>query len=164
MKTAIGLLTLPLIAVSAAAFAGDRKYYVLPPVEYDHPYKGGRLTWQMARDQQQVRDACPESKFSIGALACTFRYANSCIVIVSDDEIKKAGFPPDLIRRHEIGHCNGWPSNHPGSRPWQDWAEPAPPAPAAKPWLSDPNIWRETNAVPLPPTKPRSLSEILFGR
>jgi hypothetical protein len=166
VKTAIGLLTLALIAVSAGAFAGDRKYYVLPPVEYDHKYPG-QLVWQLARDQQQIRDACPHIKYwGLGALACSFQYPNnSClIVILYDDDIKKAGFPPDVIKRHEIGRCNGWDADHTGARPWQDWAEAAPPAPAAKPWLSDPNIWRETNAVPLPPTKPRSLSEILFGR
>jgi hypothetical protein len=125
VKTAIGLLTLALIAVSAAAFAGDRRYYVLPPVEYDHPYRG-QLVWQLARDQQQIRDACPHIKvWGLGALACSFQYPNnSClIVIVYDDEIKKAGFPPDVIKRHEVGHCNGWDADHKGARPWQDWVE-----------------------------------------
>jgi len=161
------MLTLPLIAVSAAAFAGDRKYYVLPPAEYDHPYKG-QLTWQMARDQQQVRDICPESKFALGALACSLRYPNSCmIVIVRDDEIKKAGFPPDLIKRHEIGHCNGWSSDHKGARPWQDWADPAMakranvPLPRLRPVVAEP---RKETVATIPPAPPRTLSEILFER
>jgi hypothetical protein len=40
-----------------------------------------------------------------------------------DDVITKAGFPPELIKRHEIAHCNGWPGDHRDARVFEDWAE-----------------------------------------
>ena len=38
------------------------------------------------------------------------------IHIVDDKVIRAAGYEPDVIRRHEIGHCNGWPADHRGAR------------------------------------------------
>jgi hypothetical protein len=30
--------------------------------------------------------------------------------------VRAAGHDPDIILRHEIGHCNGWGPNHEGAR------------------------------------------------
>ena len=38
------------------------------------------------------------------------------IVKVSDDQIRAAGYDPEVFMRHELGHCNGWGSDHKGAR------------------------------------------------
>ena len=129
MKTAISLLTveLALIVTSAAAHAEPHTYYLIPPAEYDRPYKG-ELVVQIARDEDHVRELCPRAVFSprTGALGCMKTRTEDVycrIVMAPDDVIKAAGFPPELVKRHEIGHCNGWPADHKGARAWQDWAK-----------------------------------------
>lgn len=50
-------------------------------------------------------------------LACSFRYATQCnIYIASPQVIAGAGFTTEVVKRHEIGHCNGWPATHEGAR------------------------------------------------
>ena len=88
----------------------------LPPPEFDKPYEG-RLYYEIAPNQDYVRKVCPSFKNPGPALACTICFAGICvIVIVSDEEIRAAGHDPDIVRRHEIGHANGWPTHHPGAR------------------------------------------------
>jgi hypothetical protein len=42
----------------------------------------------------------------------------ACHVYIAEDEIlKAAGLTYEIAYRHEIGHCNGWPADHPGARP-----------------------------------------------
>jgi hypothetical protein len=124
VKTAVSLPTLALVATSASAHAEAPTWYVLPPPEYDHPYTKGQLTVVTAKDQQEVRDKCQRQlQPGRGARLLHSRPARVPRGSAPDDEIKRAGFVPDLIKRHEIGHCNGWPADHKGARPWQDWAE-----------------------------------------
>jgi hypothetical protein len=121
MKTAIGLLTL---ALAAPAAADPTPLRLTPPKEYDRPYKG-IPTLVVARSQQLVRELCPAAKFSsqIGALGCPHIIGNKCWVVLAPDADIKAGFPPELVKRHEIAHCNGWPADHSGALPFVDWAE-----------------------------------------
>ena len=129
MKRAIGSLPLALAllvtASGAAAAAGER---LVPPKEYDHPF-AGELIVATAFDQDDVRAMCPSAKFPpLGALGCAPHIGpKRCrIVLAPDADIIKAGFPPDLVRRHEIAHCNGWPDNHPGALPFEEWASDYP--------------------------------------
>jgi hypothetical protein len=60
------------------------------------------------------------------ALGCSVRYPNPdrCyITIATDDIIRKTLLNYEIILRHEVAHCNGWPQNHPdGRRPTAaDW-------------------------------------------
>jgi hypothetical protein len=110
----------------------------------------GNLAIWPVKTQQQVRDACPNAKFNLGhALACAWRFpgGETCwIVMVPDDQIKAAGLPVELVKRHEIAHCNGWPGDHRGARPFVDWAEVEDPPATAK------------------PAKQYPLNKLLFGR
>jgi hypothetical protein len=139
MKTAIGSLTLALTLIvtpaatqstSAAAVAGER---IVPPPEYDHPF-AGELTVFTARNQDEVRAACPRTQFPpMGALGCApyIRPGRCHIVLAPDADIIKVGFPPELVRRHEIAHCNGWHADHRGALPFEEWAADDTPVKAA---------------------------------
>jgi hypothetical protein len=131
MKTAIGSLTLALALIvtpaaaqstsAAAAAAGER---LLPPKEFDHPFAGELIVFT-ARDQDEVRAMCPRTQFPpLGALGCAPNIGpGRCrIVLAPDADIIKAGHPPELVKRHEIAHCNGWPADHRGALPYEEWA------------------------------------------
>jgi len=40
-----------------------------------------------------------------------------------DNVIKEHHQEPKDIIRHETAHCNGWPSDHPGSQSKWEWVE-----------------------------------------
>jgi hypothetical protein len=37
------------------------------------------------------------------------------IIILDDASLARLGWNSDIIIRHELGHCNGWPADHPGA-------------------------------------------------
>jgi hypothetical protein len=130
VKTAIGSLTLALALIVTPAATGARAEgpRLVPPKEYDRPFSGTVIVVP-ARDQKHVREMCPRAAFNPGfpALACAYLEATVCrIVMAPDADIKAAGFPPELVKRHEIGHCNGWPADHWGALPYEEWAVAAP--------------------------------------
>jgi hypothetical protein len=93
---------------------------VLPPLEYDHPY--GCALMITRGDKEVMTKECPKTPFRI-TLGCSHEYpsTNFCHVFIASDEILKAvGWTYEAVRRHEIGHCNGWPADHPGARLAQD--------------------------------------------
>jgi hypothetical protein len=93
------------------------QYLILPPVEYDHDYTG-KITFEIVKTREELRDICGHSIYTRWTLACAFPRGPKChIVMTIDDIILAHGWTPEIILRHEIGHCNGWPSDHPGQRP-----------------------------------------------
>jgi hypothetical protein len=89
----------------------------LPPPEYNKPYPGVLMLERLSLDDLQK--ICP-----LNALACSRPWTGrvpgaSCIIFMPSDEALKArGISPEDTYRHEIGHCNGWPSDH-GGLAWQ---------------------------------------------
>ena len=90
---------------------------LLPPEEFDHPYKGP-VVIQAVRSQAEVREFCPGMNFNLGiALGCSKVIVDTCLIVkVPDSDIRAAGHDPDVFMRHEMGHCNGWPATHRGAR------------------------------------------------
>jgi hypothetical protein len=89
-----------------------------PPEEFDKPYTAGPILKIEAHSEGQVKKLCPDFKFDWGpALACSYKAGTTCkIIIAADAIIRMNGFDPDLVYRHEIGHCLGWPADHKGAR------------------------------------------------
>ena len=56
------------------------------------------------------------------AAPCRARTKGCWIVLAPEEDMKRVGVWMDLIRRHEIAHCNGWPGDHRGALPIEDWA------------------------------------------
>jgi hypothetical protein len=82
---------------------GEVMTTTVPPPAYDHAYRG-RLIVHVLPDSA-ASAACH------GGDACSTRQGGTCIVILPRGHRALA-----LLRRHEIGHCNGWPADHPGAR------------------------------------------------
>jgi hypothetical protein len=85
----------------------------LPPVEYDKPYDG-KLEEIVAKDYEEMRAFCNRS------IACC-KPCGGLIAVLSILRPMRLsgahGLTTDILRRHEIAHCNGWPKDHPGTRP-----------------------------------------------
>ena len=103
------------VKYSAEMWERARRIRQLPPPEYDRPYTG-RLTITRARDKVHLAQLC---KLKTPNIACAWPKADSCeIIMVPDEMIVADGFMPELVFRHERGHCESWPKDHPGQRVW----------------------------------------------
>src|SRR5262249_18266274 len=92
--------------------AGEQ-FPTIPPPEYDHLYDG-ELHVVGDLDLFTLHYICKKP-----ALACATHsepgYPRHCIIFLArEDEVTKRGHTMETLRRHEIGHCNGWPPEHPG--------------------------------------------------
>src|SRR5262245_48135921 len=103
-------------ALACALLASSAHAATLPPLEYDHPYKG-RLDVIVAENAEQIRIGCPATGGGSLGLACALRYEDHCTIVRrSEADIRRAGYALEVVMRHEIGHCNGWPEDHAGAR------------------------------------------------
>jgi hypothetical protein len=114
---AVALMALPAHAQTAIP---EPQVDSLPPLEYDRPYSG-TLTIERG-DKDFMEKNCPKSPLFVIPVACAY-FPNGpsvpqChIIIANDDILKQMQRPYNLVLRHEVGHCNGWPKDHVGARP-----------------------------------------------
>jgi len=111
---------LALVASIGLAHAGKEDAEWNPPPRFDHPYKG-ELKRQFLLPEEvypvcakMLAEANGSDKGTYpGMRGCSVRSENGrkCSVVVSSIPVNKA--TPEAILRHEIGHCNGWPFEHP---------------------------------------------------
>lgn len=74
----------------------------LPPPRFDHP---PAIHVQVVEvDRLGLELTCRQP----GLLACAKRMDDGCWVFVLEGY---RGYPG--LMRHELGHCNGWPADHP---------------------------------------------------
>jgi hypothetical protein len=91
-----------------------------PPAKYDHPFDG------VLRVDRDMHDCDEDMGPKKARLACTtgrVAYYDAekiddtkslCIIhMLPDEELRARGFTSEMILRHEVGHCNGWPEDHP---------------------------------------------------
>jgi hypothetical protein len=110
----------------------------LPPEQYDVPYTGILMIQRLPIEQ--IHKVCiSNQKMACAMVVSTYPEANAgkggwqismngnravCLIIMPPDDYiwKRRQDPKDTIR-HELGHCNGWPSDHPNSRSKWEWVE-----------------------------------------
>ena len=86
---------------------------VLPPVQYDVPYRG-RLIITEAPDMASTPALC---NMTVAKAACAWRRLGECeVIMVPLDALRAMGHAPRIVLRHELGHCLSWPATHEGMR------------------------------------------------
>ena len=103
------------------------KRELVPPAEYDHPYTKGPLEIiriPVAGDRlTEMIGPCRKER-----LGCAQPTNTECKVYIVADEyiarndqaMKRLGIDYNIILRHEVAHCNGWPYDHPGAKPFNE--------------------------------------------
>lgn len=87
---------------------------MLPPLTFDHAYAG--LVVEQMLSAMQVERACGLYVDSCMLVAPNF-LGDKCFIVLP--KIGPGGVSARdqaLLRRHEIGHCNGWGPDHAGGR------------------------------------------------
>jgi hypothetical protein len=93
---------------------------LFPPAQYDKPFPG-RVIENRAIDMEDMAGLCAPHPQAGRLLGCSIRYMEGltgtprvCFIYIAPDwHLAKSGVIASQIRRHEIGHCNGWPQSHP---------------------------------------------------
>jgi len=102
-----------------------------PPPEFDKPYEGVLVVHRTPI--ADIEKMCIDI-YGRSAHACNFRipgYSDgkiarppACIILLPPDEVidQHREDAKDIIR-HETGHCNGWPPDHPNRQSRWEWVE-----------------------------------------
>jgi hypothetical protein len=89
---------------------------ILPPVEYDKDYEGNLIVQEVATIEELLETCKLTVKWALG---CSTHTSWEChVYLVPESVMKKYGWWREAMLRHELGHCNGWPGDHPGQRPY----------------------------------------------
>lgn len=113
------------VALTTSALAN------MPPKEFDHAFPGHiekflvryGEAWAKCNEISIARGEgpYPRSSMRIGDRAlygCAFVDDETfCVIVYSYDPSGKDPLMKSNTFRHERGHCNGWPANHPNSLP-----------------------------------------------
>jgi hypothetical protein len=127
----LALALLLLTTVSAQSFTSYARIPLIPPAEYDYPFDGD-LTVNVV-SQDEIRELCaeiyskrPKTAPAIGCARRRVSIKKCAIFIAPEADLKALGTTHSIILRDEMGHCNGWPDDHPNAR----LADDSPPSPA----------------------------------
>lgn len=88
-----------------------------PPTKYDHPFEGDEVIRRLP--QKEVVEECKklfddanlDIPVSPKQKGCAVYQGSDGTIIVIDKPFE--GITPEAAIRHERGHLNGWPSDHP---------------------------------------------------
>jgi hypothetical protein len=94
-----------------------RHFNFLPPAEYDKPYTGELLIVRVATEQD-VQAICKGSSKYACAAKLPGPNPRCQIFMLPDKQLRTLlhGDAVAFMLRHELGHCNGWPADHPNKR------------------------------------------------
>ena len=96
------------------------KFKELPPVEYDHAATDAVEIIDMSTEKE-LREVCHlteayQGANVVGCAAPKGQLAPDRCIIYLGPRPSWAGLTRNIVIRHEIAHCNGWPKDHPGAR------------------------------------------------
>jgi hypothetical protein len=88
-----------------------------PPPEYDHPFSGKLEVHYLDDGALEIKAHCPANMYGQRLGCMTINRPGYCQIYIGPiDELETYGLTDITVLRHEIGHCNGWPGNHPNIR------------------------------------------------
>ncbi len=114
--------TITTAALLASTLSASASGLFNPPARYDHsPTSRVDIVRLSVRDLQK---ACFNKRYPVATMAgCAKHLKNPdrCVIFVANRPIVNLGLSaivaplvtPEMVLRHEMGHCNGWPANHP---------------------------------------------------
>jgi hypothetical protein len=82
-----------------------------PPPQYAGPYRG-KLTVVVLPQAEATARCRAMGAASLTVRACAWRRPGQCIVVLPRIAGDITPAIQAAVRRHELGHCNGWPNDH----------------------------------------------------
>jgi hypothetical protein len=103
---------------------------LVPPAQYDKPFPGP-VNETRAVDMEDMARLCNRTPNGGKALGCSWHLFNTftgeprvCYIYIAPDwYLAKFGLDASQVRRHEIGHCNGWSHKQPAVSTLSPYAE-----------------------------------------
>ncbi|WP_156958634.1 hypothetical protein [Labrenzia sp. DG1229] len=106
------------LATGAAARPKRQRSQLIPPPQYDRPFRGKVI--EVPVHPRQVPNECarriPDRRqanmFRRGGYSGCFVLSEdgrTCTIVIPNQHTFR--YSPQMVRRHEIGHCNGWIHN-----------------------------------------------------
>jgi hypothetical protein len=142
------ILALTICLWTVAAY-GEPQQAILPPAEYDYYPPGGYRVFTVPTHSELVR-MCGEGHAPFPSCLLGKDQNGACVILALPRlDMPALGYNYDDVKRHEFGHCNGWPKDHAGmrSRPSPDPYEEAEKAwkktPEGAQWEKETTRWRQ---------------------
>jgi hypothetical protein len=86
----------------------------LPPVEFDHPTEDPVEIVDVATEAE-LRNICGYTNSNLTIVGCAAALPGLCRIYLGPRPAW-TGLTRNIVIRHETGHCNHWPGDHPGMR------------------------------------------------
>jgi hypothetical protein len=83
-----------------------------PPDKFDH--YAGAVTVIEHTTERELRAVCGLSPEGVLAGCATIRTSKSCLIHLGPPQSYTPWLTRNMLLRHEMAHCNGWPPDHPG--------------------------------------------------
>jgi hypothetical protein len=84
----------------------------LPPAQFDHPVLNPVEIVDVATEDR-LRTLCGwPAKDNMILVGCAATLPTLCRIYVGPPRTRETGITRNLIIRHEMGHCSGWPKDH----------------------------------------------------
>ena len=90
-----------------------KEWRLMPPEEFDHPPDKPFKVIQLGPNDPPIWAWCKWPNQNVAG--CT-NPRDRVIIIADPDFLTWRNTTVNIILRHEIGHLNGWPPDHPGAR------------------------------------------------
>lgn len=100
-----------LITALFTTVCGDHSEAWNPPERFDRPFTGAYT--ERLLPLAELQTWCQNDKVSLQGCAYTWTAMDGtpgCDVAIRRGP---GAISVEVVRRHEIGHCNGWPGTHP---------------------------------------------------
>lgn len=94
------------------------RFAELPPIEFDHVPDKKLVMIKDVATEEELRTICRWPKTSAATLVgcADTKDPDVCHIYISGSIPSWAGLTRNIVIRHEMGHCNGWPGTHEGMR------------------------------------------------
>lgn len=103
------------ISGSAAARPKRQRSQLVPPPQYDRPFRGKlieipvhpkRVSKECSMRMRDKRLANIFRRGGFSGCAILSEDGRTCTIVIPNQHTFR--YSPQAVRRHEIGHCNGW--------------------------------------------------------
>jgi hypothetical protein len=110
-------LSVPMQPEDLWHIATDMPPNELPPPQFDHATKKPVTVVDVA-SEAELRERCGWTTRDVHSIlvGCSAPSEVICKIFLGPPQTERTGVTRNVVLRHEIGHCEGWPADHPNPK------------------------------------------------